>query len=46
LYLAEKKPSTTSTEPVAIAAGVREEDVDLALAVKDGKIMRSRDPQL
>lgn len=47
LYLAEKKPSSAGArEPVAMVAGVQEEAVDCALAARDGKINRQRDPQL
>ena len=43
LYLAEKQ---SNSEPVAAAAGVGEDEVDVCLAAHDGKIERKRDPQL
>lgn len=47
LYLAEKKPATSSTKDVAMVTGLVQEDaVDCALALKDGKIQRKRDPIL
>lgn len=47
LYLAEKKPATASAKDVAMVTGAVQEDaVDCALALKDGKIQRKRDPIL
>ena len=46
LYLAEKKPALKETELGSMTTGVKEEAVDLALAARDGKIVRKRDAQL
>ena len=45
LYLAEKKPSTAGADQVPMVM-VEEEQVDCDLAALDGKIQRTRDPQL
>ena len=45
LYLAEKKPGTAGADQVPMVM-VEEEQVDCDLAALDGKIQRTRDPQL
>ena len=44
IYLSEKKTISNDVEPVSMTT--KEDVVDCILAMKDGKILRQKDPQL